>query len=134
MAQKPTCNAITRDGQRCKARAIDASGRCYNHSPVHQETRRRAAQRGGKTAGRGRPRPTDPVGELREIKQEIREVVGAVRTGRMDKAVGAVILQACNAMLRCLETERKVVEQDHILARLQALDEVVQKRGKEGRR
>lgn len=94
------CTAITRGGSRCKGIAVDSSGYCHAHHPDRAEQRKRAASRGGRRGGRGRPQS-----ELALLKSEVREVVEAVRSGELDKGVGAVVFQGYGVLLRAAEVE-----------------------------
>jgi len=59
---------------------------------------------------------------LAEIKSEIRNVIGAVRSGKLNRGVGAVVFQGYNTLLRAVEVERKVREAEEFDERLEALE------------
>ncbi len=122
------CTAITRGGERCRGIAIDSSGYCHAHHPDRAEQRRRSASKGGKRGGRGRP-----LAELSDLKSEIRTVIAAVLTGKIQQGPGAVALQGYNTLLRAVRLELDIREQAEILERLESLEEALERR-KEGRR
>jgi hypothetical protein len=117
------CTAITRGGDRCKGIAIDSSGYCYAHHPDHAAARKRAAHRGGKRGGRGRPQA-----ELTDIKQRLSDLAEDVLEGRQDKGVAAVASQVLNVYLRAVSVELKAREQLELIERLEALEETLEQR------
>jgi hypothetical protein len=122
------CTAITRGGDRCKGIAIDSSGYCYAHHPDHAAARKRAAHRGGKRGGRGRPQA-----ELSDIKQRLSDLADDVLEGRQDKGVAAVASQVLNVYLRAVSVELKAREQLELIERLEALEETLGERKGERR-
>lgn len=64
---KALCGFIKPDTRPCKNTAIDGSGRCYSHSPLRAEERRKNSSKGGRIAGRGRPSISKELGELRQL-------------------------------------------------------------------
>jgi hypothetical protein len=122
------CTAITRGGDRCKGIAIDSSGYCYAHHPDHAAARKRAAHRGGKRGGRGRPQA-----ELTDIKQRLSDLADDVLEGRQDKGVAAVASQVLNVYLRAVSVELKAREQLELIERLEALEETLGERKGERR-
>ena len=115
------CTAITRGGERCKGIAIDSSGYCYAHHPDHEQDRLKAARKGGKRGGRGRPQA-----ELAAIKQRLSGLADDVLEGRQDKGVAAVASQVLNVYLRAVSVELKVREQTELIERLESLEEVLE--------
>ena len=121
------CAAIRPNGERCKGMAIRGYEWCPAHHPDDQDRRRRAASKGGKTGGRGRP-----TSELHEIKALL-----AILTDRVLKEEGtkpletgpaAVANQLINTRLRAIEMERKIREQEELEERLEALEDVLKAR------
>lgn len=110
------CGAIKADGGRCKNLAAKGSEWCSAHDPAHAERRRRAARKGGRSKGGG--------AELKEVKREVRAVIGGVLNGRVDKSAGSVALQGFNVLIRATEQERKMMEQDELLERIEALEQL----------
>lgn len=117
------CNAITSGGDRCKLDATSGSY-CWSHAPENAEERKRRARRGGKARG---------ASELSEVKREIRAVVSDVLDGRVERGVGAVVFQGFNCLLKAVEVEKRIRDQDELLARLEAL-EASRGEHKDGRR
>ena len=106
------CAAITRAGVRCKLDATSGSY-CWSHAPENAAARRSRARRGGKARG---------AGEMSEIKREIRAVIDGVRDGSLQRAVGAVLFQGYNSLLRAVEVERKVKETEELEERIATLE------------
>ncbi len=113
------CNAITSGGSRCKLDANSGSY-CWSHAPENAEERKRRARRGGKARG---------ASELSEIKREIRAVVTDVLEGRVERGVGAVAFQGFNSLLKAVEVERRIRDQEEIEARIEALERDAEGRG-----
>ncbi|MDP9458350.1 MAG: hypothetical protein M3Q60_21810 [Actinomycetota bacterium] len=111
------CAAITRAGGRCRLEATRGSY-CYSHSPETAAERARHASRGGKAGGNGRA----GVSELGELKREIRAVIGAVLSEKVDRGVGTVAFQVFNSLLKAVEIARKIKETEDLEARLEALE------------
>jgi hypothetical protein len=112
-----TCSAIARSGERCKGVAIDGSGLCYAHHPDHVESRRRAARRGGKRGGRGRP-----VAEISELKRRFEELAEDVLDGKLDRGDAAVVGQLLNYAVRAVAVGLKAREQQELEERLEQLE------------
>ena len=112
------CTAIKASGERCKGRAIEGSEWCWNHSPTHEEARRRHGSKGGKRGGRGRPQA-----ELADIKQRLSGLADDVLAGEVDKGVAAVASQVLNVYLRAVSVELKAREQLELEARIEALEQ-----------
>jgi hypothetical protein len=113
------CAAITKGGSRCKLDATPGSNYCWNHAPENAEARSRRARRGGKARG---------AYEMAEVKREIRRVIDAVDTGETERGVGAVLFQGFNTLLKAVEVERKIREQEELTERLEALESVLKVR------
>lgn len=113
------CAAITKRGGRCKLEATSGSY-CWNHAPENAEARKRRGRRGGKARG---------ASELSEIKREIRAVLGDVLDKSIERGVGAIAFQGYNTLLKAVEAERKLREQEELEARIAALEEAYGGRG-----
>lgn len=122
------CSFIKRTGERCRAQATTGSEWCWAHAPELAEERDRARSRGGRTAGRGRPKGGK---ELAGIKHQLQDLADGVLEGRVDRADGAVVAQLLNTLLRAVETERRVKELEEVAVRLDELESYAtsQKRG-----
>jgi hypothetical protein len=112
------CAAITSAGERCKLDATSGSY-CWSHAPENAAARSSRARRGGKARG---------AGEMAEVKREIRRVLDDVDSKRTERGVGAVIFQGYNTLLKAIEIERKIREQEELEARLVALESVLKLR------
>jgi hypothetical protein len=58
---------------------------------------------------------------MAEVKREIRRVIEAVDSGETQRSVGAVLFQGFNTLLKALELERRIQEQEALEARLTEL-------------
>ncbi len=112
------CSAITKGGERCKLEATNGSY-CWSHAPENEEARRRRGRRGGKARGGG---------ELSEIKRATRQTVDGVLDGSIERGIGAVAFQGFNTLLKSIEVERKIREQEELEARLEELEAVLSRR------
>jgi hypothetical protein len=116
------CAAITRAGERCKLEATNGSY-CWSHAPETAQARKQRGRRGGKARG---------TGEMGEVKRQVRSVIAGVLSGKVERGVGAVLFQGYNTLLKAVEVERKIREQEELEERLEALEAMQegQKRGK----
>jgi predicted RNA-binding Zn ribbon-like protein len=112
------CLGTKRDNSPCTVTVEPPKTYCWWHDPANAETRKQAAARGGKRAGRGRPQT-----ELANIKQRLSELADEVLAGEVDKGVAAVASQVLNVYLRAVSVELKAREQLELIERLEALEE-----------
>jgi hypothetical protein len=122
------CTAITRGGERCKGIAINSSGYCYAHHPDHADARKRAAHKGGKRGGRGRP-----IAELASLRDENAGIRRRLLEGELLPNVAAVAVQSLNTDIRAVGATLKVREQEEIAARLEKLETLLGQRKEERR-
>jgi hypothetical protein len=115
------CTGITRSGVRCKGRAIDSSGYCHAHHPDRAEQRKRAASKGGKRGGRGRP-----MAELHSIRDRIETLVEDVLKGRVDKGRAAVAGQLYNTLIRAVSVELKAKEVEEIAKEVEDIKDMLE--------
>ncbi len=111
------CTAITRGGGRCRGVAIDGSGLCYSHDPDHEHDRLRAASKGGRRGGRGRP-----SSELQRLKGRFEELADKVLAGEVERADGAVAGQLLSGARACVRDGLAAKEQEELIARMEALE------------
>jgi hypothetical protein len=111
------CPGIKRDGSRCTVSVEPPQTYCWWHDPANAEARQRAASKGGKRAGRGRPQA-----ELAGFKAQLQEMADNVLSGEQDRAAAAVAGQLLNIKLRAIEVERKVKETEELEARIEAVE------------
>ena len=90
---------------------------CYVHHPDLADRRAANSRRGGRRGGRGRP-----ASDIAGVKVQLQEMADKVLCGELDRADAAVAGQLLNIKLRCLETERKVLETVELEERLAALE------------
>ncbi len=112
------CAFIRADGHRCGASAMKGYSTCYGHRPDFAQERRRNASKGGKSGGRGRG-----SGEIIAIKEQLRDLVEGIRSGRVDRSDAAVCGQLLNIVLRALDSERKIKETELLEERLATVEE-----------
>ena len=118
----PKCSATKADGTPCE-RLIDASAiYCYSHDAERAEQRKRNASKAAKSKG--------PTGELGEVKRQLRDIADDVLSGDLDKGRGSIASQILGTWLRAVEVERKVLEQEQLLERLEALEQATQTNGR----
>jgi hypothetical protein len=60
---------------------------------------------------------------MAEVKREIRRVIEAVDSGKTERGVGAVLFQGFNTLLKAVETERRIVEQQELEERIRRLEQ-----------
>ena len=113
------CSAITKGGERCKLDATSGSY-CWSHAPENAQARKQRGRRGGKARG---------ASELSEVKREIRAVVSDVLEGRVERGVGAVVFQGYNTLLKAVDVERRIREEEELLARIEQLEQAQQQKG-----
>ncbi len=107
------CSAITKGGKRCKLDAANGSF-CWSHAPENAQARKQRGRRGGKARG---------AGELSEIKREIRDVITNALSGETERGVAAVVFQGYNALLKAVETERRIKESEELEERIERLEQ-----------
>jgi hypothetical protein len=115
------CSGIRADGGRCRAQAIVDSQWCFNHHPDYEEQRRRRASKGGKRGGRGRPSV-----ELHRLQGRFEELAEKVLSGEVERGVGAVVGQLLNGARACVRDGLAAREQEELVARLEALEDVME--------
>src|SRR5215211_2747170 len=116
------CSGIRADGGRCRAQAISDTDWCFNHHPDYEEQRRRRATKGGKRGGRGRPSV-----ELARLQARFEELADKVLSGDIERGVGAVAGQLLNGARACVRDARAAREQEELVARLEALEETLER-------
>jgi hypothetical protein len=115
------CAGITQAGTACKGIPIDGSQWCYVHHPDHAEERRRHGAKGGKRGGRGRPSV-----ELARLQARFEDLAEKVLAGEVERGVGAAVGQLLNGARACVRDGLAAREQEELLGRLEALEEVLE--------
>jgi hypothetical protein len=117
----PRCAGSKPNGAPCE-RIVGASRTyCFAHDPATAEQRSRNASKAGRTK---------PLRELVEVKKKLRELADDVLAGTVDRDDAGVASRILSVYLRAVEQERKQLEQDEILERIEELERA----HKEGRR
>ena len=122
------CSGIRADGRRCQAQAMRGSEWCINHHPDRSEVRRRRASKGGKRGGRGRP-----IAELGALRDENAGIRRRLLEGELLPNVAAVAVQSINTDIRAVGAALKAREQEELVERLEALEEVLERQKGERR-
>ena len=117
------CTAITRGGERCKGVAIDGSGYCYAHHPDYAQNRERAARKGGKRGGRGRP-----VVGLAALRNENADIRKRLLTGELQPGIAAVAIQSLNTDIRAISAALKAREVEEFEQRLEELEQAMEQK------
>ena len=123
------CSGITQAGKACKGIPIGGSDYCYVHHPDYAEERRRHGSRGGKRGGRGRPSV-----ELARLQARFEELAEKVLSGEVERSVGAVAGQLLNSARACVRDGLAAREQEELVARLEALEDALERNNGGGRR
>jgi hypothetical protein len=123
------CSGIRADGGRCRAQAMRNSAYCIGHDPDQAEARRRRASKGGKRGGRGRP-----IAELGALRDENAAIRRRLLEGELAPNVAAVAVQSINTDIRAVGAALKAREQEELIERLEALEEVLGPEKKGSRR
>ena len=109
----PKCSGSKPDGSPCQRIVSPSQTYCPAHDPSRAEQRRRAASK----AARSKPNH-----EVAAIKQNLKALADDVLEGRVPRADAAVVGQIYNTVLRTLEVERKIREQEELIERLEELE------------
>ncbi len=89
---------------------------CWSHDESNAEQRRRNARAGGVAAH------SPATLEIGELKDELKALARDVKEGKVTPAIGTVLNQICNTIIRAVEQERKVRETEEFEERLAALE------------
>jgi hypothetical protein len=112
------CPGTKRDGSPCTVTVESPQIYCWWHEPANADARRRAASKGGKRGGRGRP-----IAELGALRDENAEVRRRLLEGELLPNVAAVAVQSINTDIRAVGAAMKAREQEELVERLTALEE-----------
>jgi hypothetical protein len=95
------------------------------HSPDHEQDRRRAASKGGRRGGRGRP-----TAELARLKERFESLAYAVLSGKVERADAAVAGQLLNGARACVRDGLAAREQEELVARMEDLETLLEHQNK----
>ncbi len=121
------CSGITRAGGRCKSVATEGTY-CWNHAPETVEARKQRASRGGRAGGNGRT----GRGEVTEAKRYIRALVSKLLTGEVERDVATACFMGLGTLARFIDLERKIVEQEEVLVRMEKIEDSLAERDRGG--
>ena len=116
------CPSLKRNGDRCSGSVPEGKVYCWFHDPANSDKRRRAASKGG------RGNRSKVSKDLHRLLEDLTE---RVVEGELEPYPASVAGQLVGVRLRLLEYERKIKEQDEIEARLEELEDALE-RQKEG--
>ncbi len=124
------CTAIKKDGSRCSKEAEPGKNRCWSHDPANEDERRRIASRGGKASTTVLAERRGPAAEeIRELKDELRELARDVKEREVPPPIGTALNQIYNTLLRAMDQERRTMETGELEERLAALEARATRRG-----
>ena len=115
------CSFIKAGGEQCRGIATGGAALCYAHDPARAEERSRHASKAGRTGGNGR---SSGLSETAEAKRYIRVLVSKLLKGEVERDVATAAFMGLGTLARYIELERKIREQDEVLERLEALEEM----------
>src|SRR5215207_1022604 len=101
----PRCNAIKRNGERCRVSVEPGVELCWAHDPRNASQRKRITSKAGKSK---------PSRELIGIKERLSTLAEDVLRGNVDKGDAAVCSQLYNVLLRAIGMELKVKELEEL--------------------
>jgi hypothetical protein len=99
------CPGTKRDGSQCTVTLEPPQTHCWWHDPANADERKRAASKGGKRGGRGRPSV-----ELATLKERLTTLADDVLEGSVDRGNAAVVGQLLNTVIRAIGMEMRVRE------------------------
>lgn len=114
------CPGIKRDGSRCTVSVDPPKTYCWWHDPANADERSRAASRGGRRGGRGRPHM-----ELAALKERLLTLADDVEHGRVDRGDAAVIGQLLNTYIRAIGMELAARDQLELVGRMEQLEDTI---------
>lgn len=117
------CPATTLKGGQCSGSVPEGKYWCWYHDPANSDKRRRAASRGGKG---NRSKVSKDLHKLLESLTE------QVVSGELEPYPASVAGSLIGVRLRLLEYDRRVREEDELLARIEQLEQAQEQKG--GRR
>ena len=121
--ERPSTHAgeYAASGNPCKGVPIAGSQWCYHHHPDNAHKLHARGSKGGKRGGRGRPQA-----ELSNIKTQLQDLADGVLDGHVARADASVVGQLLNVMLRAVQIQLQVREQEELVERLEALEQAIE--------
>jgi hypothetical protein len=117
------CATIKPNGERCKIDAMPGSDHCWSHDESMAEERRKRAQKGGRSGGRGRPQA-----ELHRLQKWFEELAQQVIKGEVDRSDAAVTGQLLNYARACIRDALTAKEKEELEVRIQELEDAEARR------
>ena len=112
------CKATTKDGKRCKARALKGSDYCVAHDPSLAKKRAEWRRQGGRASSKKATlEEAEALETPGEIKKLLAKAINAVHNGDMDPKTANAIARLCNLQL-------KAIRQTEIVNRLDELEQI----------
>ncbi len=112
------CIGLTAKGDLCRSIAITGSDYCHAHAPDRKEARHRAASKAARSK---------PGREIGGLKDQLEDLYKKVLDEAVPPGVGAVLTQITNARIRLLECERRIREADELEARIDQIQEALER-------
>ena len=109
------CTATKANGDPCTLPATGQQGVCWAHDERYAARRRATASKGGRAKA-------TPL--ARSLHAQLEKLAEDVANGDLAPYRVAVIVQALNCRIRLVEVERRVQEQEDLLARLEELERI----------
>jgi deoxyribodipyrimidine photolyase-like uncharacterized protein len=106
------CSFTKPNGERCKLAAQGPQGVCWNHDPKNAAKRRKQASKAA-TAKADK--------EIREVKKEIRYLIGHVREEDFDVSKANAINRLYGTLLQYIIVERGIYREDDLAQRIREL-------------
>ena len=119
----------SRRGSRCTVIVEPPQTHCWWHDPANADERKRAASKGGKRGGRGRP-----SAELATLKERLSTLADDVLEGSVDRGAAAVAGQLLNTVIRAIGMEMRVREVEDLGRQAEELREMVEAGRSQGQR
>jgi deoxyribodipyrimidine photolyase-like uncharacterized protein len=108
------CSFTKPNGERCKLAAQGPQGVCWNHDPKNAAKRRKQASKAA-TAKADK--------EIREVKKEIRYLIGHVREEDFDVSKANAINRLYQTLLQYILAERGIYREEDLAVRIRQLGE-----------
>jgi hypothetical protein len=108
------CRATTAKGERCTLPANGSEALCWSHDPKNTEKRRTMASKAARAKADK---------EIREVKKEIRYLIGHVREEDFDVSKANAINRLYNTLLAYILAERGIYREEDLAVRIRQLGE-----------
>jgi hypothetical protein len=120
------CIGVKPDGELCRGVATRASDYCPAHDPGRQEARKRSASKAA--------RSKRPQRKIADIKEQVSELIQAVRDQEMERGDAIACGQLFNTVLRAISVGLKVKDVEELEGRLEELEALLDSQRQEGTR